>query len=130
MIRYGMGDFGFDSEAEGQSFMIGLGARKEILDKASDLINGDRAETYGDAYEMHRRIAAGWSEILGHEVRPHEVALCMAWVKMARIVESEDHADSYVDGVAYIALAGEIQQRDSGKRESAARAAGHVAGGV
>ncbi len=103
--------------------------RQKIMDAASGLIHGDRAEAYGDALEMHRRIAAGWSEILGHEVKPHEVALCMAWVKIARLVVSEDHADSYVDLVAYGALAGEIQQRDSENRKSAARTSGHVADG-
>lgn len=101
--------------------------RAEILDTAKDLINGDRAAAYGDALALHRRIAAGWSEILGMEVRPHQAALCMAWVKMARLVVTEDHADSYVDLAAYAALAGEIQQRDSEERKSAARASGHVA---
>jgi hypothetical protein len=113
------------AKPEGQPFMIGK-QRQKILDAASALIHGDRAEAYGDALAMHRRIAAGWSEILGHEVKPHEAALCMAWVKIARLVVSGDHADSYVDLVAYGALAGEIQQRDSENRNSAARASGHV----
>jgi Domain of unknown function (DUF6378) len=103
--------------------------RQKILDDASALINGDRAKAYGDALDNHRRIAAGWSVILGKEVKPHEVALCMGWVKMARLVVSEDHADSYIDGAAYFALAGEIQQRDSEERKSAARTSGHVADG-
>lgn len=114
---------------EGQPFMIGRGQRQKILKSAGDLIDGDRAKDYGDAYEMHRRIAAGWSEILGVEVKPHQAALCMAWVKISRLVVTEDHADSYVDLVAYGALAGEIQQRDSERRNSAARASGHVADG-
>lgn len=90
--------------------------RKAILKTAGDLIDGDRARDYGDALDMHRRIAAGWSEILGTQVDPHEVALCMAWLKISRIVESPGHSDSYVDGVAYLALAGEIRERDSAKR--------------
>ena len=99
--------------------------REEILDAATALVNGDRARDYGDALEMHRRIAAGWSEILGVEVKAHQAALCMAWVKLARLVVTEDHADSYVDLAAYAALAGEIQQRDSDERKSVARASGH-----
>lgn len=90
--------------------------RKAILKTAGDLIDGDRARDYGDALDMHRRIAAGWSEILQVNVKPHEVALCMAWLKMSRLVESPGHSDSYVDGVAYLALAGEIRERDSAKR--------------
>lgn len=104
--------------------------REEILDAAAALVNGDRARDYGDALAMHRRIAAGWSQILGVEVKAHQAALCMAWVKMARLVVSEDHADSYVDLAAYAALAGEIQQRDSDERNSVARASGHVADGA
>lgn len=109
---------------DGQPFMIGR-QRQKILKTAGDLMDGDRAKDYGDAYEMHRRIAVGWSEILGTEVKPHEVALCMAWLKISRLVEREDHADSYVDLVAYGALAGEIQQRDSENRNDAARVSGH-----
>lgn len=95
-----------------ESSLIGI-HRKRILKTADELIDGDRAKEYGDALEMHKRIAAGWSEILGVEVRAHEVALCMAWLKISRLVEKPDHADSYVDLVAYGALAGEIQKRDS-----------------
>ena len=94
--------------------MIG---RQHILKSAGDLIDGDRAKDYGDAYVMHARIAAGWSQILGIDVAPHQVALCMSWLKISRLVESPDHSDSYVDLVAYGALAGEIRSRDSAKAE-------------
>ncbi len=94
--------------------MIG---RQHILKSAGDLIDGDRAKDYGDAYVMHARIAAGWSQILGIDIAPHQVALCMSWLKISRLVESPDHADSYVDLVAYGALAGEIRSRDSAKAE-------------
>ena len=97
------------------SKMIGKD-RHTILKTAGELIDGERARDYGDATEMHRRIAAGWSEILGVNVRAHEVALCMVWLKMSRIVETPNHSDSYVDGVAYMALAGEIQSKDSAGR--------------
>lgn len=99
-------------EAASEPFLIGK-ERKKILKTANDLIDGDRAREYGDALEMHRRIAAGWSEILGVKVTAHEAALCMCWLKISRLVETPDHADSYVDLVAYGALAGEIRKRDS-----------------
>lgn len=94
--------------------MIG---RQHILKSAGDLIDGDRAKDYGDAYVMHARIASGWSQIFGVEVKPHQVALAMSWLKISRLVESPDHTDSYVDLVAYGALAGEIRSRDSAKAE-------------
>lgn len=89
--------------------------RQNVLKTAGELIDGDRARDYGDAYEMHRRIAVGWSEILGVEVKAHEVALCMTWLKMSRLVETPSHSDSYIDAVAYMALAFEIEKRDSAK---------------
>jgi hypothetical protein len=100
-------------KAKDESCMIGI--RQKVLKSAGDLIDGDRARDYGDAYEMHQRIAAGWSQILCCEVKAHEVALCMAWLKIARLVETPGHSDSYVDGVAYMALAAEIEKRDSAK---------------
>lgn len=96
-----------------EPFMIG--SRQFILKSAGDLIDGDRAKDYGDAHEMHRRISVGWTEILGVNVSPHEVALCMVWLKMSRLVESPSHLDSYVDAAAYVALAAEIREKDSAK---------------
>lgn len=86
-----------------------IGTRDKILEDAKNLINGDRAKDYGDAFEMHRRIAAGWSEILRVNVTAHQVALCMSWLKISRLVETPSHYDSFVDLVAYGALAGEIE---------------------
>ena len=99
-------------QARDEPCMIGT-IRRSVLKTAGDLIDGDRARDYGDAYEMHKRIAAGWSQVLGVDVKAHEVALCMAWLKISRLVETPSHADSYVDAVAYMALAAEIEKRDS-----------------
>lgn len=82
--------------------------RDEILKTASDLVNGDRAKDYGPAKKNHEDIAAGWSIILGTPVNAHQVARCMAWLKIARLSKTDTHIDSYVDAAAYIALAGEI----------------------
>lgn len=82
--------------------------RDEILKTASDLVNGDRARDYGPAKKNHEDIAAGWSVILGVPVNAHQVARCMAWLKLARLSKTDTHIDSYVDAAAYIALAGEI----------------------
>ncbi|WRH62023.1 MAG: DUF6378 domain-containing protein [Fuscovulum sp.] len=81
--------------------------RREILAKADELIHGDRQAHYGTPQENFARIAAGWSVILGKPVTPEQVALCMSWLKIARLVNGP-HDDSYVDGAAYLALAGEL----------------------
>ena len=82
--------------------------RSECLAEAMDLITGARAEAYGPPIENFRRIAAGWSVLLGVDVKPSQVALCMEWLKMARLVNSPKHWDSAVDSAAYAALAVEL----------------------
>jgi hypothetical protein len=82
--------------------------RDEILNKACDLINGQRAKDYGDAMQNFANIAAGWSVILGDYVSPAQVALCMDWLKTCRLIGSPDHLDSWIDKAGYTALGGEI----------------------
>lgn len=82
--------------------------RGDILDEAKRLTMGDRRGTYGDPFEMHSKIAAGWSALLGVDVTAHQVAACMAWLKLCRAVQSPDHLDSAVDAAAYAAIMGEI----------------------
>lgn len=82
--------------------------RDEILQEAAELINGDRQAAYGPAKANFQRIADGWSVLLGVEVSPQQVALCMTWLKMARLVHQPGHKDSHVDAAAYIALAAEL----------------------
>ena len=67
---------------------------KSFLLEALDLIEGERAESYGDAKENHARIAAMWSALLEKEVTPNQVYLCLIAVKMSRLVESPTHRDS------------------------------------
>ena len=88
--------------------------RNEILDTAKTLINGDRANDYGDAYLNHQRIADGWNTIIqgAYEttgyVTPMHVALMMDWVKTSRLLTTIDHYDSWVDKAAYSALGAEF----------------------
>jgi len=49
-----------------------------------------------------------WSVILEKEITPAQAALCMAMVKAARLVQTPSHDDSYIDGAAYFAIAGEL----------------------
>lgn len=90
--------------------------RSRVLAEAMDLINGDRQEAYGPPSENFQRIAAGWSVILGNDISPDQVALCMAWLKIARLANGKHgangkHVDSYIDGAAYMALAAELAEK-------------------
>ena len=46
---------------------------KSFLLEALDLIEGERAESYGDAKENHARIAAMWSALLEKDVTAHGI---------------------------------------------------------
>ena len=83
--------------------------RDEILDTAKQLISGQRAVDYGDARNNFDRIAAGWNiiiENLDGPVTAKHVALMMDWVKTARLLETMDHEDSWIDKCGYSALGG------------------------
>jgi hypothetical protein len=82
--------------------------RSEILTTAESLINGQRAQDYGDAAENFQRIADLWKPVLGINVTATDVALCLAQLKVARLITSPTHEDSWVDAAGYIALGGEI----------------------
>ena len=86
-----------------------MNRRTDILETAAELINGDRERDYGAPAENFGRIADGWSVILQSDVSAEQVALCMAWLKIARLVNGP-HEDSYVDAAAYMALAAELSE--------------------
>ncbi len=92
--------------------------RADLLKKADDLIKGDRAKDYGDAYQNHDKIAKGWNVIAKSAVESHgrvtasHVALMMDWVKTARLLNTLDHEDSWIDKAGYTALGGEFSPKD------------------
>jgi hypothetical protein len=83
--------------------------RGEILDEAKRLTHGDRNKNYGSPVVNHTRIAKLWSVWLEHEITPAQAAMCLALVKVARLIETPDHLDSFIDGAAYFSIAGEIE---------------------
>jgi len=82
--------------------------RAKILDEAKTLITGPRASDYGDAETNHERIAKLWSVILDKEITASQVVACMISVKLARLVHTVKHRDSWVDIAGYSALGGEF----------------------
>lgn len=82
--------------------------RSVVLNTANELINNDRDKIYGNPKINHERIAKLWSVVLSKDITANEVALCMAMVKTARLIQTPDHIDSYVDGSAYFAIACEL----------------------
>jgi len=83
----------------------------ELLTEATRLLY-DRGLQYGEPTANHIRISQLWSAYLGRGVEPHEVAICMALVKISRIAEQATHRDSYADALSYIAISGHIALTD------------------
>ena len=82
--------------------------RSEILDTAKEYVTKDRAATHGDAESNFGLIAAYWSAHLNKNISPHDVAVMMTLMKLARMKSNPAHVDSAVDAAGYSALAGEI----------------------
>ena len=72
----------------------------DILKKAMRTV-ASRGKTYGEVRSNHERIAAMWSVTVGTEVSPEQVAMMMIQVKLARLMETPDHKDSWVDIAGY-----------------------------
>ena len=83
----------------------------DFFNSAEHLLN-ERGFRYGDPITNHLRIAQLWGAYLGHGIEPHEVAICMALVKLSRISEQATHKDSYEDAIAYLGIAGHIATTD------------------
>jgi hypothetical protein len=81
-----------------------------ILTEAQQIINGDRRNDYGHPLDNFTNIAAGWAVILGTEVTPEQVALCMAWSKIARQTHRPKR-DNLVDACGYLGNIEMIEQR-------------------
>jgi hypothetical protein len=83
----------------------------ELLTESTRLLY-DRGLQYGDPTANHIRISQLWSAYLNRGIEPHEVAICMALVKVSRLSEQATHKDSYADAIAYMAIAGHIALTD------------------
>jgi hypothetical protein len=55
-----------------------------ILEEANRLVHGRRGEDYGHPFDDFSRTAKMWSAILGTNVTPEQVGLCMIAVKISR----------------------------------------------
>lgn len=75
---------------------------KNILREAEALVYGDREKDYGSPLNEFLRTAKIWSAIIGAEVTPQQVALCMVGLKISR--ECHKHKrDNLIDGAGYFA---------------------------
>ena len=84
---------------------------KEILEETINIVTGQRQEDYGDKVVNHRNIAELWNAYLDMDIAPHDVAICMLLVKVARL-KNRKTEDCYIDMAGYAAIAGEIHEQE------------------
>lgn len=82
--------------------------RQTVLDEAAAAVTGAREDTYGGPEASFKLIARFWSAYLGCHVAPHDVAILLALLKVARIKHSGGlHFDSWTDLAGYAACGAE-----------------------
>jgi hypothetical protein len=94
--------------------------RTEILNQANELVNADRQSDYGKPDDNFQAIADFWRVYLLHHTRsnryfiqPHDVALMMILLKIARTFYGDAKPDTFIDMAGYAALAGELHMPES-----------------
>ena len=91
---------------------------QKVLEKALQLISGDRADTHGSMWKNHENIAHLWNGYL-HDKRhlnAEDVANMMELLKIARRKLGSFNEDDYTDGAGYAAVALECHLGDADKR--------------
>lgn len=74
----------------------------DILDRVKNMLNGEKAEEYGNPRIMCRNISQRW---FGSDDAEIEVAIMMAELKIERIKYDHGKEDSYLDAIAYLTMA-------------------------
>ena len=82
-----------------------------IMTDAIRIFN-DRNPKYGDMRIGMEKVASIASIITGLHLTPHDVALVLHAVKLSRLGNDRSNPDHYVDGVNYLAFAGELIMED------------------
>lgn len=89
--------------------------KASIADEAKNIVSGARRAAYGKPEENFERIARFWQAYFlntGRDVSvtAADVSPLMRLMKEARLCETPDHRDSFVDLVGYALTGAEINQ--------------------
>jgi hypothetical protein len=92
--------------------------REDCLNQAMTQVTGKRTQDYGTPENNFQTIADFWNAYLGAKYRvvfgtvptldPTDVTLMMDLLKTARLVNSPNHADSWIDKAGYSACGAEV----------------------
>ncbi len=83
-----------------------------ILDEAAALVEGERADAYGDCVALHRRIAQLFNAYMDGkaEASAYDAAVFLILVKIARM-RHKPSADSHTDIAGYASICHSIFER-------------------
>jgi hypothetical protein len=84
--------------------------REEAIRAVAHCVLQDRNDTYGSPENNFASIAELWSCFLDVEIAPHQVAVMMALMKIARLKFNPTHADSWVDLAGYAVCGAEVSE--------------------
>ena len=83
--------------------------RKELLDEAAKITEGERQDHYGTPEYSFGKIAKMWNAYTGvTNFKDYDVAAMMILLKVARIASDPAHLDSWIDTAGYASCGGEI----------------------
>lgn len=88
--------------------------KQSLLAEAGKIVNGARREAYGTPEDNFERIATFWQAYFQNtgrrsaKITAADVSPLMRLMKEARLCESPDHRDSFVDIIGYALTGGEI----------------------
>lgn len=89
----------------------------DLIEKAGNLVGGDRAEQHGDKHQNFANIASLWNAYLkpkgGAPITSTDVGYMMALLKIARTQSGAINEDDAIDAIGYIACAGEIATKET-----------------
>lgn len=83
------------------------------LVRVNDMLNGKKAEEYGNPRTMFQNISKRWFGCDNAEV---DVAIMMAELKIERIKHDHTKEDSYLDAIAYLTMALAFMQEKEAER--------------
>ena len=84
---------------------------KTIFEEASDIINGERQDSYGKPEDSFQIIAEFWNTYIVHKhehdvtLNAKDIAIMMSLFKHARMLGQKESRDNYIDAAGYLAIA-------------------------
>jgi len=84
---------------------------EDILDEAKRLTSGERNNSYGPPNQDFAKTATMWKAILGVDIEPKDVALCMIALKLSRATWAAKR-DNWVDIAGYARCGFQCESED------------------